>query len=219
MTARSAFLDERIQKYIVETTVDEHPVLARLRAETAPMSNAQMQIGADQGRFMQFLAQTIGARRYVEVGVFTGYSSLALALVLPPDGKILACDVNEEYTAVARRYWREAGVEAKIDLRLAPAMQTLDAALRDEPGCYDLAFIDADKENVDPYYERCLGLLRTGGIIMIDNVLWNGRVSDPSENDADTVALRKINVKASRDPRVDAVLLSIGDGLLLARKR
>ena len=219
MTARSAFLDERVQKYITDATVDEHPVLARLRAETAPMPNAGMQIGADQGRFMQFLAQTIGARRYVEVGVFTGYSSLAIALALPPDGKILACDVSEGYTAVARRYWREAGVEEKIDLRLAPAVQTLDAVLRDEPETFDLAFIDADKESVDAYYERCLGLIRPGGIIMIDNVLWDGRVADPSENDADTVALRKINAKASRDPRVDAVLLSIGDGLLLARKR
>lgn len=219
MTARSAFLDERVQKYIVEATVDEHPVLARLRAETAPMPNSGMQIGADQGRFMQFLAQTIGARRYVEVGVFTGYSSLALALALPAGGKILACDVSEGYTAVARRYWREAGVEEKIDLRIAPAVETLDQALRTEPASYDLAFIDADKENVDAYYERCLGLLRTGGIIMIDNVLWDGRVADPAENDADTAALRAINVKASRDPRVDAVLLSIGDGLLLARKR
>lgn len=219
MTARSAFLDERIQHYIVETTVDEHPLLAKLRAETAPMAEARMQIGADQGRFMQFLAQTIGARRYIEVGVFTGYSSLALALALPSDGKILACDVNEAFTAIARRYWREAGVDTKIDLHLAPALQTLDAALRDEPASYDLAFIDADKENVDGYYERCLGLLRTNGIIMIDNVLWDGRVANPAENDADTVALRKINEKASRDPRVDAVVLSIGDGLLLARKR
>lgn len=219
MTARSAFLDKRVQEYIVEATVDEHPVLARLRAETATMPNAGMQIGADQGRFMQFLAQTIGARRYVEVGVFTGYSSLALALALPADGKILACDISESYTAVARRYWREAGVEEKIDLRLGPALQTLDEALRSQAESYDLAFIDADKESVDAYYERCLGLLRTGGIIMVDNVLWDGRVADPSENDADTAALRAINLKASRDSRVDAVLLSVGDGLLLARKR
>lgn len=219
MTTRSAFLDERVQEYIVDATVDEHPVLARLRAETAPMPNAGMQIGADQGRFMQFLAQTIGARRYVEVGVFTGYSALALALALPADGKILACDVSEEYTAVARRYWREGGVEDKIDLRLAPALQTLDAAVREESGTYDLAFIDADKQNVDVYYERCLELIRPGGIIMIDNVLWDGRVANPAENDVDTVALRKISAKAARDPRVDAVLLSIGDGLLLARKR
>lgn len=219
MTARSAFLDKRVQEYIVEATVDEHPVLARLRAETATMPNAGMQIGADQGRFMQFLAQTIGARRYVEVGVFTGYSSLALALALPAGGKILACDISESYTAVARRYWREAGVEEKIDLRLGPALQTLDEALRSQAESYDLAFIDADKESVDAYYERCLGLLRTGGIIMVDNVLWDGRVADPSENDADTAALRAINLKASRDSRVDAVLLSVGDGLLLARKR
>jgi predicted O-methyltransferase YrrM len=219
MTARSAFLDERVQQYIVEATVDEHPLLARLRAETAPMPEAGMQIGADQGRFMQWLAQTIGARRYVEVGVFTGYSSLALALVLPPNGEILACDVSEAYTSMARRYWREAGVEDRIDLRLAPALQTLDDAIRKKPESYDLAFIDADKEQVDAYYERCLRLLRTGGIIMIDNVLWDGRVADPAENDDDTAALRAINAKAARDPRVDASLLSIGDGLLLARKR
>jgi predicted O-methyltransferase YrrM len=219
MTARSAFLDERVQKYIVSATVDEHPLLARLRAETAPMPNAGMQIGADQGRFMQWLAQTIGARRYVEIGVFTGYSALSLALALPIDGKILACDISESYTAIARRYWREAGVEEKIDLRLAPALETLDDAIQHESGSYDLAFIDADKENVDTYYERCLRLLRTGGVIMIDNVLWDGRVADPSENDLDTAALRAINAKASRDPRVDASLLSIGDGLLLARKR
>ena len=219
MTARSAFLDERVQKYIVSATVDEHPLLARLRAETAPMPNAGMQIGADQGRFMQWLAQTIGAHRYVEIGVFTGYSALALALALPIDGKILACDISESYTAIARRYWREAGVEEKIDLHIAPALATLDDAIRNEPGSYDLAFIDADKESVDAYYERCLRLLRAGGVIMIDNVLWDGRVADPSENDPDTAALRAINAKASRDPRVDASLLSIGDGLLLARKR
>lgn len=217
MTARSAFLDERIQRYIVETTVDEHPMLARLRAETAPMPQAGMQIGADQGRFMQFLAQTIGARRYLEIGVFTGYSALAMALALPPEGRILACDVSEEYTSIARRYWREAGVAEKIDLRLAPALETLDGAI-DRGEQFDLAFIDADKANVDAYYERCLRLLRAGGIVMIDNVLWDGRVTQ-SNPDADTAALHAINVKASHDPRVDTVLLSIGDGLLLARKK
>jgi caffeoyl-CoA O-methyltransferase len=218
MTARSAFLDESVQRYIVQTTVEEHPVLARLRAETEPMPMAGMQIGADQGRFMQFLAGTIGARRYVEVGVFTGYSALALALALGKDGYILACDISEDYTAVARRYWREAGVDHKIDLRLAPALETLDRAVESEPGSFDLAFIDADKANVVNYYERCLKLLRRGGIIMVDNVLWDGKVADDSVTDEDTSALRALNKKASHDPRVDAVLLSIGDGLLLARK-
>ncbi|HET9029846.1 MAG TPA: class I SAM-dependent methyltransferase [Candidatus Aquilonibacter sp.] len=217
MTARSAFLDERIQRYIVETTVDEHPVLAELRALTQTMPGAGMQIGADQGRFMQFLARTIGARAYLEVGVFTGYSSLAVALALPADGAILACDVSEEYTAIARRFWRQAGVEAKIELRLAPALQTLDAAIA-QGRTFDLAFIDADKVNVDAYYERCLQLLRPGGVLMIDNVLWDGRVAD-DERDEDTAALHGINVKASHDPRVDASLLPLGDGLLLARKR
>ena len=219
MTARSAFLDERIQRYIVEKTVEEHPVLAALRAETAPMPMAGMQIGADQGRFMQFLAQTIGARRYVEVGVFTGYSALAIALALPKDGYILACDISEEYTAIARRYWREAGVKHTIDLHLAPALETLDRAVESEPGSYDLAFIDADKANVDNYYERCLKLLRVGGIIMVDNTLWDGKVADDAVDDEDTRALRALNLKVTRDPRVDAVLLSVGDGLLLARKR
>ncbi len=218
MTARSAFLDERVQRYILDATVQEDPILARLREETSAMPNAQMQIGADQGRFMQFLATLIGARRYVEIGVFTGYSSLAIALALPADGTILACDVSEAFTSVARRYWREAGVESKIDLRLAPALETLDRAIATEAGSYDLAFIDADKTNVEAYYERCLELLRTGGVVMIDNVLWDGAVADPSVHDAETEALRGIGRKASRDSRVDAVMLSIGDGLLLARK-
>lgn len=219
MTARSAFLDPAIQQYVLETTVEEAPVLARLRAETAAMPNAQMQIGADQGRFMQWLAQLTGAKRYVEIGVFTGYSSLAIALALPADGRILACDVSETYTSIARRYWREAGVEGKIDLRLAPALETLDATLETQAQTFDLAFIDADKANVDAYYERCLQLLRPGGVIMVDNVLWDGAVADPRVDDEDTRALRAIGAKAAKDARVDAVMLTVGDGLLLARKK
>lgn len=219
MSTRSAFLDERIQRYITETTVEEHPLLARLRAETAPMPGAGMQIGSDQGRFMQWLAALTGARRYVEIGVFTGYSSLAMALAMPKDARILACDVSEEYISIARRYWRDAGVEQKIDLRVAPALETLDRELERAAGTYDMAFIDADKANVDGYYERCLGLLRPGGVVMIDNVLWGGEVADASVDDAETNALRSINVKATHDDRVDASVLSVGDGLLLARKR
>ena len=219
MTARSAFLDARIQRYILETAVVEHPLLARLREETAAMPNAQMQIGADQGRFMQFLAQLTGAQRYVEVGVFTGYSSLAMALALGSTGHVLACDVSEAYTSVARRYWREAGVESRIDLQLGPALETLDRVARTDASTYDLAFIDADKVNVDGYYERCLRLLRSGGVLMIDNVLWDGAVADASVSDAETEALRAVSRKAAHDARVDAVLLPIGDGLLLARKQ
>lgn len=219
MTARSAFLDETVQRYIIEATVQEHPLLARLRAETAPMPGAGMQIGADQGRLMQFLAALIGARRYVEIGVFTGYSSLAVALALPPDGTILACDISDEYTSIARRYWHEAGVDGKIDLQLAPALETLDRTLQHQAATFDLGFIDADKTNVDAYYERVLQLLRPGGMVMIDNILWDGRVANERIDDPETRALRAISRKAARDERVDAVLLSVGDGLLLARKR
>jgi len=194
------------------------PVLRELRAETQTMPHAQMQIGADQGRFMQLMAHMVGAKKYVEIGVFTGYSSLVMALALPKDGHILACDVSEEYTNVARRYWQKAGVADKIDLQLAPAVQTLDRVITAEAGTYDIAFIDADKTSANAYYERCLQLLRPGGLIMVDNTLWNGAVADPSDTDADTVALRAITKKAMSDSRVDAALTAIGDGLLLVRK-
>lgn len=221
MTARSAFMDPKVQEYIVDTmVVDEHPALQALRKETASMPNAQMQIGSDQGQFMQLLARLQPAHRYLEIGVFTGYSSLAMALAMPPEGKIVACDVSEEYTAVARRYWREAGVEKKIDLQLGPALETLQRlAANGGTGLFDIAFIDADKTNVDNYYECALRLIRPNGLILIDNVLWSGAVVDESVTDEDTKALRAINVKAANDERVDATLLSIGDGLLMARKR
>lgn len=169
---------------------------------------------------MQLLVRVLGVRKYLELGVFTGYSSLAVALALPPDGTVTACDINDDWTSVGRRYWREAGVEDRIDLRLAPALDTLDRLVRDgASGTYDLAFIDADKANVAHYYERCLTLLRQGGVVLIDNVLWSGRVADPSENDEDTRALRAINERVRDDDRVDQSLLTIGDGLLVARKR
>jgi len=167
---------------------------------------------------MQLMARMTSAKRYVEIGVYTGYSSLVVALALPADGHILACDVSEEYTNVARRYWKKAGVVGKIDLQLGPALETLDRALLKEAGTYDLAFIDADKVNADGYYERCLKLLRPGGLIMVDNTLWNGAVADPKDNEESTVALRAITKKAMSDSRVDACLTAIGDGLLLARK-
>ncbi len=219
MTAKSTFVDQKIQQYVIDTVVREDPHLRALREETAQRPNSRMAIGPEQGQLMALLARTIGARRYLEIGVFTGYSSLAMALALPADGAIVACDVSEEFTSVARRHWRAAGVENKIDLRIAPALETL-ARLRDdgvEP--FDMAFIDADKENVVAYYERALELVRPGGLILVDNVLWGGSVVDPSDRDADTRALRDVSAKAGRDERVDATLLPVCDGLLIARKR
>jgi predicted O-methyltransferase YrrM len=219
MSARSAFLDERMQAYVA-TTVRPNAILERLREATASHPHGLMQIGADQGQFMQLLVRMLGVRKYLEIGVFTGYSSLAVALALPPDGIVTACDINDEWTSIGRGYWREAGVEDRIDLRLAPALDTLERLIRDgASGTYDLAFIDADKANVERYYERCLTLLRQGGVVLIDNVLWSGKVADASINDEDTVALRAINERVRDDERVDQSLLTIGDGLLVARKR
>lgn len=219
MTAKNAALDERIYNYIIDNTLREEPLLAKLRAETATMPRAGMQIGAEQGQFMALLARAIGAKRYLEIGVFTGYSALVMAQAMGDGSYTLACDVSEEYTAVARRYFREAGVGSRIDLRLAPALQTLDASNVASLPPFDLAFIDADKSNVDAYYERCLELVRPGGIVMIDNVLWNGDVADPAVHDSDTDALRALNAKIGRDARVDCSLLPLCDGLMLARKR
>lgn len=217
---RSDILAPGVQEYIDATLTPEPAVLANLRAETAKMPNAQMQIGFDQGRFMQIVAQLLGAKKYLEIGVFTGYSSLAVAMALPDDGTVVACDVSEEYTAVARRYWNEAGVAAKVDLRIAPALETLEALVRaGQAGTFDLAFIDADKSSVDAYYEYALRLLRPGGVILVDNVLWSGAVADESVTDDDTRALRAINAKAAADSRVDVTLLSAGDGILMARKK
>ena len=220
MARRSINLTDSLHEYLVASSVREPAILARLRAETAPMEMAGMQISPEQGQFMRLLVELIGAKRVVEVGTFTGYSSLAVALSLPADGRIVACDVNREWTDIARRYWAEAGVAGKIDLRLAPARDTLDAMIAaGEQGRYDFAFIDADKKNYDAYYERCLTLVRTGGLIAVDNVLWNGKVIDTSANDEDTTAIRALNAKVAKDERVTVSLLPIGDGLTLARKR
>jgi predicted O-methyltransferase YrrM len=219
MTAKSSFVDPAIQEYVIATTVREHPVQRELREETSQNPRARMAIGPEQGRFMQLLAHAIGAHRYLEIGVFTGYSSLAIALALPDDGYVLACDVSEEFTSVARRYWHAAGVAGKIDLRIAPALETL-AALRaggTEP--FDMAFIDADKANVDNYFEAALELIRPGGLILVDNVLWDGAVIDETASDAETLALRALNAKVGRDDRVDAALVPVCDGLLIALKR
>jgi len=210
---------EDLAQYIRSVTLREPEILKRLREETAKLPNAVMQISAEQGQFMGMLIRLLAAKLTLEVGVFTGYSSTAVALALPEDGRIIACDVSEEYTTVARRYWREAGVERKVTLRLAPAVETLDSLTAEgKSGAFDFAFIDADKENYDRYYERALKLLRTGGLIAVDNVLWHGKVVDQSAQDADTRAIRALNEKLHRDERVWVSMLPIGDGLTLAYK-
>ena len=220
MSNRSITLTDSLYEYMNEVSLREPPLLLALREETAAMSRRSMQISPEQGQFMALIARLIGARRCLEVGVFTGYSSLATALALPDDGSIVACDVSEEWTSVARRYWQQAGVTHKIELHIAPATDTLDALLaQGQAGTFDFAFIDADKTNYLGYYERTLALLRTGGLVLVDNTLWSGKVADPEVADADTVALRHFNEVLHRDERVDLSLLPIGDGLTMARKR
>jgi predicted O-methyltransferase YrrM len=218
--SRQFLFDQRTFQYLLNVSVREPAVAQRLREETQRLPNAQMQIGPDQGQFLQLLVQVLGAKKTLEVGVFTGYSSLWVALGLPAGGKIIACDVSEEYTAVARRYWKEAGVDQKIDLRLGPALETLEQLIQTgQSGTFDFAFIDADKENYDNYYERALQLIRAGGLIAIDNTIWSGKVADPDVNDKDTVAIRRLNEKLYRDERVTLSMLTVGDGLTLALKR
>lgn len=212
-------LPDDVYQYLLSVSLREAPILRRLREETAKLPNATMQIPPEHGQFMSLMVQILGVRRALEVGVFTGYSSLAVALALPAGSRIVACDISEQYTSVARRYWREAGVEPMIDLRLGPALETLDALLAQERGTFDFAFIDADKINYAPYYERALQLIRPGGLLMVDNTLWSGRLADPSENDPDTEALRAFNKKLHDDARVALSLLPLGDGVTLARKR
>ena len=219
MTAKSNFVDQAIQEYVIATVVREHPLLRELREETLRLPNARMAIGPEQGQLMQLLARAIGARRYLEIGVFTGYSSLSMALALPDDGYVLACDVSEEFTRVARRYWEAAGVAAKIDLRIGPALETLATLRAQSVEPFDIAFIDADKANVGEYYEKALELVRPGGLILVDNVLWAVRSLDASDEDPDTRALRAVNSKAGSDDRVDVALLPVCDGLLIALKR
>jgi len=220
MSNRSILLTDSLYDYLLSVSLRESNLQRRLREETAADPMARMQISPEQGQFMALLARLLGARRCLEVGVFTGYSSLAMALALPADGSILACDVSEEWTSIARRYWAEAGVAHKIELRLAPALETLDSLLADGgSSSFDLAFIDADKTNYLGYYERVLELLRPGGLAVVDNTLWSGRVADPGVADADTVALRHFNAHLHHDDRVDLSLLPVGDGLTLARKK
>lgn len=213
-------LSDRLYDYLLSVSVREPDLLLKLRAETAQMPQGRMQIAPEQGAFMALLVQLMGATKTLEVGVFTGYSSLCVALALPPEGQIVACDVSHKYTDIARRYWQLAGVEPKIDLRIAPALETLDALLAaGHANTFDFAFIDADKVNYDAYYERSLQLVRAGGLIAIDNVLWSGRVADPQIQDDDTTAIRTLNAKLHQDERVTLSLLPLSDGLTLALKR
>jgi predicted O-methyltransferase YrrM len=213
--ARTLDLTDQLMAY-VHARVDEHPALARLRARTAPLAQAGMQIGPEQGAFMALLVKLIGAKHIVEIGTFTGYSSTVMALALPDDGLITCCDVSREWTDIARQAWTDAGIVDRVDLRLAPAAETLPKL---ETGAYDLAFIDADKEGYDTYYTECLRLVRPGGLILLDNTLWSGRVLDASVDDAQVRAIRAINDRIAADDRVDQVILPLADGLTLARVR
>ena len=219
MSNRTINLDDTLYDYLLTHSLREHPEQAALREATRTHPRAGMQISPEQGQLMALLVKLLGARRCIEIGVFTGYSALSVALALPADGKILACDISDEYTRVGKPYWQRAGVAEKIELVIAPALQTLDARTKaGEAGTYDFAFIDADKSGYDAYYERCLKLLRAGGLIAIDNVLWSGEVARPARDD-DTRALQALNDKLHGDERIDLALLPIGDGLTLARKR
>jgi predicted O-methyltransferase YrrM len=220
MRRNNITLTEELAEYVAGVSLREPDILRRLREETAHVPMAGMQIAPDQGQLMALLARLIGARRCLEVGAFTGYSALVVALALPPDGRIISCDIDEKTTAIAKRYWAAAGVSDKIDLRLGPALGTLDRLLAEgAAGSFDFAFIDADKTNYDGYYERALTLLRQGGLIVIDNVLWSGAVADAKRRDADTAALRALNRKLHGDERIDLSLLPLADGITLARKR
>jgi predicted O-methyltransferase YrrM len=214
--SRPTLVSEAVARYVTETMVRETPLQKELRAETAKLREGQMQIGADQGALFSLLLRAIGARRALEIGSFTGYSGLAIASALPADGKLVCCDMSEEWTTVARRYWTRAGVMDRIDLRLGPAQTTLDGLVA-QKASFDFAFIDADKTGYDGYYESCLKLVRPGGLIAIDNVLWSQKVVDPSVQDEETVALRALNLKVREDGRVEAVMLTVGDGILLVR--
>jgi predicted O-methyltransferase YrrM len=223
MSRSHTILTDELSAYLREVSLREPDVLRRLREETAQSfdeNTASMQISPEQGQFLAMLVRLIDARNTLEVGVFTGYSSLSVALALPDGGKVVACDLSDRYTSIARRYWGEAGVAGKIDLRLGPALATLDALIAEgRAGSFDFAFIDADKRNYANYYERALQLLRPGGLIAVDNVLWHGRVVDPRENDGDTQAIREFNRSLHTDDRIDLSMLPIGDGVTLARKK
>ena len=219
MIKQTLGLEQSLYDYLLSISLREPTILTQLRQETAQMPRSIMQISPEQGQFMALLVKLIGAKKTLEVGVFTGYSSLVVALALPADGKIVACDVSEEYTSIARRYWQQAGVADKIDLHIAPALETLDKLLTaGEAGTFDFAFIDADKGNYENYYERSLELIRPGGLVAIDNVLWSGKVADTEIQDNQTNKIRALNSKLHQDSRITLSLVPIADGLTLAMK-
>jgi caffeoyl-CoA O-methyltransferase len=220
MTRRTIQLTDRLYDYLLSVSLREPDVLARLRAETASHPKAEMQISPEQGQFMRFLIRLIDARRTLELGVFTGYSALSAALALPAGGRVVACEIDAGFAEVARRWWREGGVEGKIDLRLGPAVETLDGLLADgQAGTFDFAFVDADKDSYRAYYERCLALVRPGGLILFDNTLWGGEVADPEASGTGLEEIRAVNSLLHQDDRIDLSFLPISDGLTLARKR
>jgi len=220
VSRRSIGLDERVYEYLLDVSLREPDVLRRLREETASRENADMQIAPEQGQFMALLVRLIGAERTLEVGTFTGYSALVVALALPPHGRVTALELSEEYATIAGRWWAEGGVAEKIEVRVAPASESLDRMLEEGlAGRYDFAFIDADKAGYVDYWERCLRLVRRGGLIVVDNVLWDGRVADPANDEESTEALRAFNARVRDDDRVDLSLVPVGDGLTLARVR
>ena len=219
MTVRG-FFPENVGTFIGSVTTAEPEAMIRLRDETSKLPAGGMQVGEDQTAFLTLMAKIIGARRAIEIGTFTGMSAIAVALALPADGELICCDVNEDWTGIARRYWAELRLADRITLRLAPAEMTLDALIDNgDGGSFDLAFIDADKTGYDTYYEKCLTLIRPGGLILLDNMLWHGEVADPSAKDKNTLAIRTLNEKIGEDDRVDSCLVSIGDGVMMARKR
>ena len=220
MTKQTTGLEKTLAEYIQSISLREPDILRQLREETANLSMAQMQISPEQGQLMALLVQLMGAKKTLEIGVFTGYSALAVALALPIDGKMIACDISEEYTAIAKDFWTRAGVSEKIDVRIAPALETLEKLITEgEAESFDLAFIDADKRNYENYYEQALTLLRLGGLILIDNVLWSGKVTDPTITDKQTQAIREFNQKLHQDSRISLSVVAIADGLTLALKR
>lgn len=218
--ARGSFLSDDVQRYLIDSAGQESELMQELRRETQNTEFPGMQIGRDQGRFLALLVELLGAEKAIEVGVFTGYSSLCIATAMPEKSRLIACDVSEEWTTIAQRYWQRAGVAQRIELQLGPAIATLDRLVATEPSeSFDFCFIDADKQNYDGYYERCLTLTRPGGLIAVDNALWGGSVARDEDQQPDTIAIRALNAKVLADERVTASLVPLGDGVLLARKR
>jgi predicted O-methyltransferase YrrM len=220
VSPKRSLLPDAVEEYVSHLITRETPLQQRLREETSALPEARMQIGPEQGALLALLIRLLGARAVLELGTFTGYSALAMAAALPEAGRLVTCDINEAWTSIARRYWEAAGVTTKIELRIGPALDTLQELLaRRGPGCFDFAFIDADKPAYDAYYEVCLQLIRPGGLIALDNVLWSGRVADPADEEPSTLAIRALNLKIRDDARVDACLLAVGDGVMLASPR